>query len=189
MDTELEGLSVSSVRVDYGRGGRLAVEHLAGKGHRRIAFVSGNIEFQTNHMRYNGFRDEMNRRGLPLRNDYLVLNQDFLQAERFCGVDTLLGLVEAPTAIFATSDLTAMACIRKVLASGRRVPEDVAVVGFDDLLMASKLELPLTTVQQPKARIARKAIDLLMEQIGGGPGASRAEHVLIEPTLVVRASA
>lgn len=190
MDTELEKVGASSVRVDNELGGRLAVEYLVSKGHQRIAFVSGNIEFQTNRLRFQGYRDALTSLGIPVSNELLVLNQDFLQQEQFCGIEPLLALQDRPTAIFATSDLTAIACIRKITTAGLRVPHDVAVVGFDDLMISSHLDIPLTTVQQPKAEIARKAVDLLVQQMTSKEDERpRVEHIRIEPRVVVRDSA
>lgn len=189
MDTELEKVAASSVRVDNVKGGRLAVEYLASRGHRHIAFVSGNIEFQTNRLRFQGYRDALEELGLPVRNELLVLNQDFLQQEKFCGIETLLRLAERPTAIFASSDLTAIACIRKVVTAGLRVPQDVAIVGFDDLIISASLEIPLTTIQQPKGEIARQAMEMLLRAFDNDAQETRVEHLNIEPRVVVRESA
>ena len=95
-----------------------------------------------------------------------------------------------PTAIFASSDLTAMACIRTIRRFGLRVPEDVAVVGFDDLSISAHMEIPLTTVSQSKAEIAQRAAELLFEQVKGGRQAKPAAGtILIQPTLQIRDSA
>jgi LacI family transcriptional regulator len=189
MDTRLDKVAASSVRVDNHKGGWLAVEYLANKGHRRIALVSGNIEYQTNRLRFQGFRDALAEFDIPIANELLVLNQDFMQQEQFCGIETLLSLADRPTAIFATSDLTAIACIRKIKSAGLRVPEDVAVVGFDDLLISSHLDVPLTTIRQPRSKIARKAIDLLLDQLNAPKDAAPAEDFRIDPRIVIRESA
>jgi DNA-binding LacI/PurR family transcriptional regulator len=188
LDTTVEGLAVSSVFVDNEVGASMAVRHLYDAGHRRIAFVCGNIGFQTNRRRYEGFRAELARLGLPAREEYFVMNQDFLLAEGLCGVERLIALNERPTAIFATSDLTAMACVHKLRREGLSVPADMAVVGFDDLMLAPIMEVPLTTVAQPKAEIARRAVDLLLDQVEGRRRLDVPETVVLEPTLIVRES-
>ncbi len=189
LDTEIEGAQASCVRVDNFRGAEMAVEYLAGKGHTRIAFVCGNVNFQTNRLRYDGFRSGLEKNGCSLQNEYLILNQEFLAQEGFCGVQQLLALPNRPTAIFATTDLMAMACIRTIRRAGLRVPDDIAVVGFDDLAISPYLDIPLTTIHQPKGEVAARAVELLLEKIEKGREAPTVQHILIEPKLVVRDSA
>lgn len=190
LDTALEGIELPSVAVDNVLGARMAVDYLAAKGHTRIAFVSGNIEFQTNRLRFQGYREALESRDLATHPDYMVLNQDFLVQERFCGVERLLALPTPPTAIFATSDLTALACVVKIRALGRRVPEDIAVVGFDDIVISGLMEVPLTTVRQPKDEIAQRAIEALLSQLErSGGAAGKLGNIRIPPTIIERVSA
>ncbi|MDX2175826.1 MAG: LacI family DNA-binding transcriptional regulator [Candidatus Sumerlaeia bacterium] len=189
MDTELEGVDASCVRTDNERGAALAVDYLAEKGHARIGFVCGNIAFQTNRLRFQGFREALQRRGLPLANEHLVFNQDFLEAEGFCGVDSMLAPPNRPTAIFASTDLTAMGCVRTIRRAGLRVPDDIAVVGFDDLRISAHMEVPLTTIGQPKDEIAATAVELLAEQLDPDASPRGRKLVRITPVLVRRASA
>ena len=190
MDTELAGVKAPCVRVDNVEGATLAVNYLAGEGHRKIAFLCGNINFQTNKLRYDGFCEAMKANSLGLSNEYLVLNQDFLIQEGFCGVEELLDLSDPPTAIFAASDLMAMACIQTVMRRGLRVPDDVAVVGFDDLKISAHMEIPLTTVAQPKNEIAHWAVKLLLQLVNEeGSHADISGVKLVSPRLVVRDSA
>lgn len=190
MDTEIEGVDISVVRTDNAAGAGMAVDYLLEKGYDRIAFVSGNIEFQTNRLRFQGFRDRLRECHAEMRNEYLVLNQDFLQEEGFCGVEGLLKLEKPPTALFASSDLTAMACIRAIRRMGLRVPQDIAVVGFDDLSISAHMEIPLTTVSQPKAEIAQCAVEMLFQQMEKGTSKGTApQHVLVQPALQIRDSA
>ncbi|MCB2156844.1 LacI family transcriptional regulator [bacterium] len=190
IDTHIEGVAATCVKVDNERGADLAVEYLQSKGRDRIGFVSGDIDFQTNKLRFQGFTKSLRARGLAVRDEYFVLNQQFLATEGFSGVDHLLSLREPPNAIFASSDLTAMACVRAVLEHGLRVPDDIAVVGFDNLSISAHMEIPLTTVAQPKDRIGGTAVKELLEMINNSDHqSSEAKQILIEPSLVVRESA
>ncbi|MEQ8821364.1 MAG: LacI family DNA-binding transcriptional regulator [Sumerlaeia bacterium] len=190
LDTNLPGVKASCVRVDNRLGGEMAVDYLVEKGHRRIAFVSGDTTFQTNRLRYEGYCQGLQKHGLPLREPYLVPNQEFLEEQGFCGVERLMALAEPPTAIFATSDLTAMGCIRAATAQGCRVPEDVAVLGFDNLKISAHLGIPLTTVGQPREEIGRQAVDLLLAKIDADKSKKLPiEERLVPPQIVVRASA
>jgi LacI family transcriptional regulator len=190
IDTDIEGVEVDCVKVDNERGGEMAVEYLHAKGHERIAFVSGDINFQTNRLRFQGYRSGLQRLGLPVCEEYFVLNQQFLESAGFGGVGQLFSLSKPPTAIFASSDLTAMACIHEVIGRGLRVPEDVAVVGFDNLAISSHMDIPLTTVAQPKDKVGGKAVELVLDRVENRvkTGAA-ARKILIEPTIVARNSA
>jgi DNA-binding LacI/PurR family transcriptional regulator len=128
-------------------------------------------------------------RGLAVLNEHLVLNQEFLQEEGFCGIGPLLTLPRRPTAIFASSDLTAMACIHLIRRANLRVPEDIAVVGFDDLRISAHMEVPLTTINQPKDEIAGKAVQLLLRGLEPGAANRAPELLLVAPRLVIRDSA
>lgn len=196
LDTTIDGVETHSVKINNERGAEIAVDYLHRQGHRRIAFVCGDIEFQTNASRFNGYIEAMKQRGLSVEPNMLLLNQSRLEKAGMGGVSPLMDLREPPTAIFTTSDLSAIAVIRSLHELGRRVPEDVAVVGFDDLTLNNYLDIPLTTVRQPKEKIARTAVELLLELIEqqqlqrNQPRSSlEVQHKIIEPEFVVRKSA
>ena len=180
----VEGLPGHSVCCDNARGARLATEHLLGLGRRRIAFVgaatAGSPEFQ---LRHRGFVDVLQEAGLgPL--PQLQAEAQSLEAEGYrSGIALLESGVEFD-AVFAASDLIAMGVIHALQDRGRQVPQDVAVVGFDDIVSAADFNPPLTTVRQDTRRAAELLVENLIRLIDG----RAVESTLIAPELVVRAS-
>ncbi len=180
----IEGLPGHSVCCDNARGARLATEHLLGLGRRRVAFVgaasAGSPEFQ---LRHRGFVDVLQQAGLsPL--PQLHSEAQSLEAEGYrSGVALLESGVEFD-AVFAASDLIAMGVIHALQDRGRQVPQDVAVVGFDDIVSAADFNPPLTTVRQDTRRAGELLVENLIRLIDGRD----VESTLIPPELVVRSS-
>ena len=180
----VEGLPGHSVCCDNARGARLATEHLLGLGRRRIAFVgaatAGSPEFQ---LRHRGFVDVLQEAGLgPL--PQLQAEAQSLEAEGYRSGIALLDSGVEFDAVFAASDLIAMGVIHALQDRGRQVPQDVAVVGFDDIVSAADFNPPLTTVRQDTRRAAELLVENLIRLIDGRD----VESTLIAPELVVRAS-
>jgi DNA-binding LacI/PurR family transcriptional regulator len=134
------------VVIDDVGGGRLATNHLLGKGHRRIGFVGDALGFTSSERRREGFRDALSRAGIPAE-DALERRGSPGRAAARDEALALLGGEEPPTAVFAASDLQAFGVLEAAESLGLRVPEDVAVIGFDDIEMAAPMGL--TTVRQP----------------------------------------
>jgi LacI family transcriptional regulator len=156
----------SAVHIDDEAGGHLAATHLMAKGHRRLAFVGERqverfIIAQTEH-RLNGFRRALDDAGFELPEQYVSL-APFGVGEAMSQTFDLLDLREPPTAIFAHSDSQAVGVLKAAHRRGLRVPDDLAVIGFDDLEMAD--HLGLTTIHQPLAESGRVALDLLLERL------------------------
>ena len=177
---------VSSVLVDNATGMRAAVVHLLEvHGHRRVAFVRGPEANEEAERRYRVYRDVLAERALPLDPE-LVVGGDFEQASGQAAVRVLLderGL--SPGAIVAASDSMALGAIEALSARGLRVPEDVAVVGFDDVEEARFAAPPLTTVRQPLEEQGRRAAELVLDRIAGR---AAPEQVVLHTELVPRAS-
>jgi LacI family transcriptional regulator len=100
----------------------------------------------------------------------------------------LLGLADRPTAVFCVNDLVALGVLQAMFAAGVRVPEDVAIVGYDDIEFASAAAVPLTSVRQPAFRMGQTATELLIEETGDGHAEHRHRRVVFQPELVVRGS-
>ena len=164
VDREVPGVVVDCVLTNHAQGGRLAVEHLVTLGHRRIACVSGSSELSPSADRLTGYRLELERHGLPLDPD-LVKKGDFQFESGYQAAQALLDLAEPPTAIFACNDLMAVGCMRAAVERGLKVPQDLSIVGFDDIRLASFTNPPLTTVAQPKYEIGSWATKLLLQRI------------------------
>lgn len=169
------------VDADNRGGARLAVEHLVATGHRRIATITGPLDTQVGDARYRGFLDGMAVAGLDAGR---VDHGDFTELTGAAAATRLLAAHPDLDAIVAASDNLAAGAVRAVRASGRRVPDDVSVVGFDDLPVAQTTEPPLTTVHQPIEALGREMARMLVALVGG-----QTPSPLILPTrLVHRAS-
>ena len=154
----------SGVEIDNVEGGRLAARHLVSLGHRNIGFIGIDSEIAgctlpTSAIRLEGFRSTMAELALPLRDIY-IRNAENDMAAAYAQAKALLQLPERPTAIFATSDLLALGVLKAVRDVGLRIPEDVAVMGFDDLDIADYVGL--TTISQSLDESGRVAVELLL---------------------------
>ena len=164
VDLDVTGQRVGYVTSDNVAGARLAVRHLYGLGHRRIATVSGPPRLPPAGDRLRGYRDELAALGLAERADD-VREGDFYAESGYREGLVLLGADERPTAVFAASDMMALGVIRAARELGLSVPGDVAVVGFDDAPLAAHADPPLTTVKQDKFGIGAAAATALVGMI------------------------
>lgn len=173
----------ASVGVDDVAGGRMAVGHLLASGHRSIAVISGPTEVRQAAARWEGAQQAVRAFGLDPEETLVHLSADSFSADG--GAEAMSLLLESstlPSATFALNDIMAIGAIRTLRARGMRIPQDMAVVGYDDIPIAAELVTPLTTVRQPMADLGRRAAELLLHSPG-------IEHVRFRPTLVVRSSA
>jgi LacI family transcriptional regulator len=145
-------LDVPTIGATNWSGGLSATEHLLGLGHRRIGFITGPRELLCSRARLDGYRAGLDAAGVELRAEY-VRPGNFYHEAGFEGGAALLDLPEPPTAIFASSDQMALGVYEAVRLRGLRVPNDISVVGFDDLPEARWSSPPLTTVRQPLAEM------------------------------------
>jgi LacI family transcriptional regulator len=178
-------VGIDAVLVDNRRGAREAAEHLLRLGHRRIAFIGGPPTLPVANERLAGYRDALASAGIPLNPD-LLCDGGFRTEGGGAAVGQLLQRRAPFTAIFAANDLMAIGAMEELRRRGRRVPQDVAVVGFDDITFASLVEPRLTTVAQPKYRMGCLAMERLLDLLGGGD--RRPRRLALEPRLVVRES-
>ncbi|MER5440665.1 LacI family DNA-binding transcriptional regulator [Streptomyces sp. NPDC002790] len=191
VDRVAEGATECSVSVDDVNGGALAVRHLIDAGHRSIAYVSGPRTLNQVEDRRQGALRALKEAGLPasvLRE--LPTDRLDVAAGRDAGA-RLLGLTERPTAVFCANDLLALGVLQSLYAAGVRVPDDIAIVGYDDIEFAAAAAVPLTSVRQPAVHMGALAADLLLEEIEATDDPERAhEHrrVVLQPELVVRGS-
>lgn len=176
---------VSNVKVDYAGGIIQAVEHLSGLGHHRIAFISGPELLVSARERRDAFVGQMESARSGDRREILMEEGDHRVDGGLQAMLRLLDRTPRPTAVIASNDLTAIGAMRAIRQRGLRVPEDVSVVGFDDIQMAEFTEPPLTTVRLQRTEVARLACDALMESIRThGAGA----EFSMSTVLVVRCS-
>lgn len=172
---------ISVVAVDQVLGARLAVRHLAELGHTRIHHISGPPEWFDAAARVVGWREECAALGLR---EGLLAQASWDAADGYTAANELLDQDPALSAIFAANDLLALGATSAIIQRGARVPEDISVVGFDDIEGADYFIPALTTVRQPFGEVGSLAIETLLQMISGGPPALR----ISEPHLVVRKS-
>jgi LacI family transcriptional regulator len=185
VDRRAEGHAVSSVSVDDVAGGRLAIEHLAALGRRRLAFVGGPAEIRQVADRQLGAYAAANALGVHL--DVIATADLTAAAGRTIGEAMLTRQPEdRPDGVFAANDLVALGLMHALVAGGVDVPREVAVVGYDDIEFAASAIVPLTSVRQPREAIGAAALDLLRERYAPVPSAPR--DVVFTPELVVRGS-
>lgn len=173
------------VTSDNEGGARLAVRHLLERGRTRIACCAGRLDTPPGAERLAGYRAELERAGVPYR-DELVVVEDFTEDGGRRGMHRLLSLRELPDAVFAAGDLMAIGAMRALEEAGLRVPEDVAVVGFDDVEPASIVRPALTTVRQDRDGLGRAAVAMIGALLRDRDAAERHHVGAVE--LVVRAS-
>ncbi len=176
---------VLSVDVENRAGARDVVAHLAGLGHRCIATITGPLQMAAALDRRDGYKQALLEAGLPIVPNFIV-EADFTQMGGYSAMSSLLQLPQRPTAVFVASDTMAVGALRAAREHGVSVPDDLAVVGFDDLPFAAFASPPLTTVRQPIGELGAVATSLLIdrlehpERVGG--------HVRLPTQLVVRDS-
>jgi LacI family transcriptional regulator len=162
-----------------------ATQYLIELGHRRIGFISGLTGLNSATERLEGYSAALSDHGIPLC-DALIANGDFRERGGYAAAQKLLALGEYPTAIFASNDLSAFGTIEAIRQHGLRIPEDISVVGFDDIPQASLVYPKLTTVRQPLTQIGREAVTMLLEYIADPTQATR--QVTLETQLIIRDS-
>lgn len=188
LDRTSPGATMCSVAVDDVRGGELAAAHLVSLGHRRIALMNGSTKIRQCADRRKGVRKALRAAGLPLSSSLVEVTVSSLNAaggEE--GLNRLLDRSEPVTAVVCVNDLTALGVLRGLRQRGLSVPDDVSVVGYDDVEFAAVLSTPLTSIRQPRYQIGRAAADLLLAE-ARVRGRHRHEQVLFQPELVVRES-
>jgi len=176
---------IPSVGATNWQGGLAATEHLLGLGHRRIGAITGPIDYLCSLARLDGYRSALERAGAQF-DPALVRYGDFHHEGGFARAVELLDLPEPPTAIFAGSDQQAFGVYEAARQHGLRIPEDLSVVGFDELPVARWASPPLTTVRQPLAEMGNVAAQMLGELIEGVP--LRSTRVELSTELIVRES-
>jgi LacI family transcriptional regulator len=174
---------VHSVDVDNVGGTEMAMAHLISLGHRRIGTITGRPDMTAGQDRLEGYRRALTAHGITIDED-LIADGDFTESSGMAGMQRLLQA--EPSAVFVASDMMAVGALRALRQAGLRVPQDISLVSFDDIPIASATEPPLTTVRQPIGRMATLAVETLLDLIevpGSGP-----RRIVLPTELVIRES-
>jgi len=185
LDREIHSVNVDTVLVDHDHGGYLAGRHLVGLGHSKIGVIGGPRDSSSSPARLRGFVRALGEAGVELPAD-AVVDSDYHFAGGRLAMERLLTQVPDITAVFACNDLMAMGAITALRSRGLRVPDDISMIGFDDIPYAVTTWPPLTTIAQPVEKIGTRAVSLLLERVAEPAAHSRREVLM--PVLVERES-
>lgn len=185
VDREVAGVAADFIEADHETGGYLATRYLIELGHREIACVSGPMDLPPSRDRVVGYLRALKEAGLKFRLDLLV-RSDFTSEGGFAAFQQLLALKRRPSAIFASNDLMAIGGICAASEARVRIPEELSVIGYDDIALASYSTPRLTTIAQPKYAMGQLITQVLLERIMGGHLPLRRE--LLQTRLIERQS-
>jgi LacI family transcriptional regulator len=178
---------ISNIRIDYLHGIRQAVQHVAALKHERIGFISGPLSLKSAVARQRAYSKSMEEIGLAVDPKYLIEGNHTMEGG-IAAMGRLLALPRHPTAVLCSNDMTAIGAMRESYDQGIRIPQDLSVIGFDDIRLAQFVTPPLTTVKMSQTEIARLAFNaLLMEVQRKAPVPTGSEYTL-KTTLVLRDS-
>jgi LacI family transcriptional regulator len=181
------GRSTCSVSVDDIAGGGLAANHLVELGHERIGVISGPQSIQPNAERRSGFLQSLASSGVSVPNELDLITEILRVEDGEAAGAFLLDRPKPPSAVFCGNDLLAIGFLRAAITRGLRVPEDVAIVGYDDVVFAELASVPLTSVRQPIYDLGYTAAQLLLREASEGSN-HRHTRRIFKPELVVRES-
>jgi len=162
----------------------VAVEHLIGLGHERIAFVQGTANTPSSVKRTAGFIDALNSAGLPVHDD-LIIPGDYTRVGGRKAMAQLLNRPDPPTAVVCANDLSALGALEEAQLRGHKVPQSISIVGFDDIDEAALASPPLTTIRLPPHEIGVVAAEKLIDRL---KGRAESSHAFIKGELIVRES-
>lgn len=179
-------VDITHVCIDNYHAALDVMAHLLSLGHKRIGLISSTNRYYSTQQRTRGYRDALSQAGLPSPQEYIrKANVDYTFKSGFDAARSLLSQEQRPTALFCISDMLALGAIASAREMGFRVPEDVTVIGFDDVEHTTMFHPYVTTVVQPCAQIGRRAMELLIELMNAQPAP---REVLMPHSLVVRES-
>ena len=185
IDNSSSDKSIPSVIIDNFNAVRASVNHLCSLGHKRIGFMTGLEDSDVGKNRYAGYKSGLSDNGLKM-NKKLVFRGDYSFESGTKGADYFLSLKTPPTAIMCANDAMAIALIRQAVQRGVNVPDDISIIGFDDIAVASQISPALTTLAAPIDEITELACDMLISLINGEKPESK--HIALPAQLVIRDS-
>ncbi len=180
---EGDATSINFVDIDNVTGAYNAVSYLMRLGYKQIATITGPLDTMVGLDRRQGYLNALNERSRMI-DEALMIEGDFTEASGYRAMQQLLP--QKPEAVFVASDTMAMGALRALRSAGLSVPQDMAMVGFDDLPSSAISDPPLTTVRQPIRRVGAQAVEILLDSLTNNPSSPR--HIIMTTELVVRAS-
>jgi DNA-binding LacI/PurR family transcriptional regulator len=184
VDLGPERPAISLLKVDYHHGIRQGVQHLAALGHRNISFISGPKRLHSAQSRLDAFSQSLRECGIPLDPAWLIEGDHTLEGG-IRAMEKLLAGKKLPTAVMCSNDMTAIGVLHKLYRAGLRAPDDLSIIGFDDIQMARVTIPPLTSIQMSRLELARAAVTALRAH---AEGVAPHREYKIDTHLVVRES-
>ncbi len=185
LDRMLDDINVDAVKVDNVRGAYNAVKHMIDLGYQRIGIIIASNEITTGRERYQGYMQALDDAGIPLDSS-LVKYGDSRAESGYRLTHELIASNQPPEAIFAGNNMVTLGALRALRESGKRIPEDIALIGFDDMPWSGDLCPPLTAVSQPTYELGQEAVALLLRRIAQPSAPTRT--VILETQLIQRES-
>ena len=187
-DRAIDTLGVSSVVVDDYAGAFAATKHLVKQGCRSIAHIGGQQHVSIFNQRLKGYIDALNVHSLPVNDDLIVYGKVSIESGREC-MQKLLSLSKVPDAVFAVEDFTALGAMQAIKAAGKKMPEDIAIIGFANEPFGEYITPSLSTVNQQTVRMGEEAANLFFDAFENGDTHNSNPHKLVlEPELICRQS-
>jgi len=183
----VEGIEAPIVRSNNRRGAAAAIRYLHSLGHRKIAYVTGPESNVLTNFRHKGVEEECKRLGLPMHPQWLIRG-DFSMQSGYQAAEQILDMSERPTCVFCASDQMACGVISRLHAEGVRVPQDISVMGFDDIELAEFYVPRLTTIRQNRRQLGITAAQRVLASLRGESNAEIPLECIIDVELVVRDS-
>ncbi|WP_254061883.1 LacI family DNA-binding transcriptional regulator [Granulicella sp. L60] len=187
IDVGPERPGISILKVDYQHGIRQGVQHLAALGHRRISFISGPKRLHSAQSRAAAFSAALQECGIAV-DASTIIEGDHTMEGGIAATEKLLAAKNRPTAVMCSNDMTAIGVLHKLYRAGLRVPDDLSVIGFDDIHIAQVTIPPLTTIQMSRFDIARAAVTALRNHVAHSSDSHPQREYNIETSLIVRES-
>ena len=181
---------VTNISLNHSRAARLALDHLNGLGHRKIAFIKGQAFSSDTEVRWKALRVAARETGLTV-DERLTVQLESESPTPQPGYEVACRLLKSGadfTAVVAFNDISALGAIRALREAGRRIPEDVSVIGFDDIQSAAFQNPGLTTIRQPLRQMGMTAAETLVRRINAPKNAEYPKNIVAEPELIVRGS-
>lgn len=187
VDRDIPDLEADVVLIDNEQGGYEATRYLLGLGHKKIACITGPPQLAPSAARVKGYQRALQECCLPVRSEY-ILPGDFRARGGEMAMHGLLKLPDKPTAVFSCNDLMAIGALRILRKHNIKVPQQISIIGFDDIDMASEIVPALTTVAQPAVDLATCAADLLIARLQKGQACVEFKRRVLDARLVIRDS-
>lgn len=181
-------INTSRVIVDDKDGAMKGVEHLIATGCRRIAHLAGPPDLLISQNRMQGYKEALAKHGLPIDEELILVCEDGTVEQAFDRTKKLMNLKNPPDAIFANNDMSAMGAMKEIFSIGKRVPEDVSILGFSDWQLASLVHPSLTSIHQPGFEMGQAAARLFIEQMESDDEGYEPKTEVLKTELVVRES-